>query len=34
MVGAVWPEHQPVNACVLELYVVLQLIVVPVAGGV
>ena len=34
MVGWVCPEHQPVNACLLESYVVLQLIVVALAGGV
>jgi hypothetical protein len=33
MVGNVCPEHQPVNACLLESYVVLQSIVVVLAGG-
>jgi hypothetical protein len=33
MVGAVCPEHQPVNVCLLESYVVLQSIVVARGGG-
>jgi hypothetical protein len=33
-VGFVWPAHQPVNACFVESYVVVQSIVVTTAGGV